>query len=180
MQIEIKFSGASFAEYERAFRQLPTILRLDAYRRANMRVARRAVRIAKFMAPEDRRRYGVKNPRYRYKNNLYAGTVGRGGVIRARGRTFRGRARIGAAVVVAAAPHAALVEWGSKNRRTRAGARRGRMPAFHTLERSVDVAGTQAGRDYKREINVTVNRFARQLRTGKLSRRTLRAFATLK
>ena len=178
MHIEISFKGASFAEYERAFQQIPVILRLDAYGRASMRVARRAARIAKMMAPVDPRKF--KNPRLRYANNIYVGKVVRGGVIRARGRVFRSRSRIGAAVVVAAAPHAHLIEWGTAARRTRTGARRGRMPAYHTLERSADVAGTQAARDYKREINVTMNRLARQLRSGKLSKRTLRAFATLK
>ena len=180
MQIEIRFKGASFAEYERAFRQLPAILRLDAYGRASMRVARRAVRIARMMAPVDPRGYKDPTKRYAAPRNLFAGKVVRGGVIRAQGRVIRTRAKIGAAVVVAAAPHAHLVEWGTKGRRTRSGAWRGRMPAYHTLERSASVAGTQAPRDYKREITVTVRKFARQLRTGKLSRRTLRAFATLK
>jgi len=180
MKIDISFKGASFADYERAFSQLPDILQNDAYRRATMRVARRAVSIAKIMAPVDPR--GFKDPRKRYTSpsNLFAASVGRGGFIRARGRRIRSyKAKIGAAVVVAAAPHAHLIEWGTTARRTRTGANRGRMPAFHTLERSVDVAGTQSARDFAREINVTMNRVARQLRSGKLSKRTLRAFATL-
>ena len=184
MKIDISFKGASFAEYERAFRQIPEILREDAYRRASMRVARNVLRIAKVTAPVDKRE--SKDPTKRYKNRIYAGQIRKGGRIQIRGAagvTVRGnkawRARTGGAVVLAIAPHSHLIEFGTVQRTTRAGANRGRMPAYHTLDRAADTAMGRAPADYAREIRLSVFRIARQLQTGKLSKRTLRAFQTL-
>ena len=169
--MQIKITGKGFGEIEKLFRELPVELQRDAYLRGGMRVARRVVELAKKTAPVGSRlRYGGR--KYRDEFAVVRGDKGRKG----QSRISISRAGSINARAVNYAPHAWLIEHGSNPRRTRDGMSRGRMPAFHTMERAADVARSTAGPLYGREIELAVKRIVKQITTGKFTRSTRRAF----
>lgn len=167
MQIEIRYVSprASFAEMERQFRLIPAVLQADTYRKASFRGAKAVVALAVATAPtyepKPPQRLPNKSARWRFKDNVVA--------VRGSARQRRrGRGKVGASYAWARAYHANLVEWGSVHN-----------VAHHTMRRAGEAAGPQVVAGYEREIRNTMRRIDRQLRSGRISRRTARAFGSL-
>ena len=159
MQIEIGYpkGGATFKDMEARFNQLPYELRADAYGKATMDGAKDVAAQAIATAPVwTGPPIPKKSAKYRYKDSIIA--------VKKR----RYRFSLGRAYAWAQSYHANLVEWGSP---------RWRRSGHHTLERAADAMLPRLERHFERRIRNALRTIARQLSTGKVSKKVGRALA---
>ena len=161
MQIEIGYPkrGATFADMEARFNQLPFALRADAYGKAVYDGAKDVAAQAIATAPVWAGRAPRKTPAWRYAANIFAVKV----------RRYRNA--LPRAYAWARAYHANWVEWGSPRWRKAKG-------GYHTMERAGEAMAPRCERHFERRIRNALRTVARQLNTGKVSRTVGRALAT--
>lgn len=157
MQIEIGYpkGGATFKDMEARFNQLPLELRADAYGKAVYDGAKDVAAQAIATAPVWAGRAPDKAPTFRYADNIFA--------IKVR----RYRSSLPRAYAWARAYHANLVEWGTK-----------RYSGRHTMARAAEVMAPRVARHFERRVRNALRTIARQLSSGKISKKVGRALAT--
>ena len=184
MQIKIDYTPKSltFKEYDEMFQAMPVQLQQTAYRKAGGKVAELVKRIAIAISPSRKNEGanlvgGLANTSYKDSFEVHvAGRRRRGGGSR-RSQTS---ARVSAdAWVTNSAPHAHLVEWGSRERRTARGRSTGRMPAMRVMQTASESVVSVAPNFYEKAIRNAVRQVARQMRTGRLTKKVGRALGTL-
>ena len=185
MEIDIRYRKGSrtFRDYERMFQDIPVALQADAYAAGGRKFLELVQRIAVATAPSDKRAGKAAFEglyRTRYKDSfVILGSNRKRGRGRRGGGTYRAAYRVADAFLWNKAPHASLVEFGTEERRTAAGRRTGKMPAFHVMRNATDAVAGQAPGFYAKAIKNSVKRIERQMRTGRITRKTGRALATL-
>ena len=180
MEFSIGYAKGSmtFTDLQKQFAQIPVELQAHTYITAGAKYEKLVGQIARATSPHDKRSWKISG-RYRDSLKVIKGDARKRGRGR-RGGLYRAARRIGPdATLRNFSPHASLVEFGSVERMTRAGKRTGRMPAYHVLGNASEVTASKASGFYKREIRLAMKRINRELKSGKLSKRTGRALAGL-
>lgn len=169
IHIDYVHPKASFSELRRMFHLLPGTLQDRAFRNASFRGAKaivaQAVATAPVYSPKPPRGLPNKSPKYRYRDNIEAV---RALTLIKRLRRAKGRTTRVVSYAWAKSYQANLVEWGSVNN-----------PAYHTMERAAETAGPRVVAAYESEIRRVMRRVNKELKTGRISKRTARALGSL-